>query len=280
MRRQARAARKEAALARAADPDAIHDMRVASRRLRAALSEFGYLFNKTQRRNVKKQARLITQLLGKARELDVCVQTLERLGEDAPALTAYLHRLRDAEAPHVEQAAALALDGALEARCEELLAAAETDGCLVTRARRRLTKRLEKLFDGYAAWERTRDEQHLHAVRILFKKFRYAAETYSRVYDGELKRIRKALKAAQELLGQWNDARVLRNYVLELAGTKEGKERAELDQLAARLDDRAADLQEAFEKRARRFFSAENRTRCLELLEKPAVTCCEERSAD
>ena len=61
---------------RAADVDAIHDMRVGSRRLRAALRVWGEGMAPTLIAPLAEEARAITQLLGRARELDVSMGLL------------------------------------------------------------------------------------------------------------------------------------------------------------------------------------------------------------
>lgn len=60
------------------DPDALHDMRVASRRLRAALSVFREAFDIPAYSTLTKSVRNVTSALRKARDLDVMIDGLRQ----------------------------------------------------------------------------------------------------------------------------------------------------------------------------------------------------------
>ena len=62
---------------RGADPEHIHQMRVASRRLRAAMPIFRTCFPKRKYRKWSRSIRTVTSSLGKARDLDVQIAFLE-----------------------------------------------------------------------------------------------------------------------------------------------------------------------------------------------------------
>jgi CHAD domain-containing protein len=64
---------------RAEDIEALHDMRVASRRLRAALSLFRDAFPPGPFRRFDAEVKAITDALGEARDLDVMIETLEKI---------------------------------------------------------------------------------------------------------------------------------------------------------------------------------------------------------
>jgi CHAD domain-containing protein len=67
----------------------LHDMRVGSRRLRAALSIFGAVFGKNERREWDKEVGRITDALGLVRELDVQIAELRQMQSGLPANEAY-----------------------------------------------------------------------------------------------------------------------------------------------------------------------------------------------
>lgn len=73
------------AVRRGTDPEAVHDMRVASRRLRAALAVFEPAFDSPEYGRLMRETRLITSALSRARDLDVMGQ---RLTKDAATLPA------------------------------------------------------------------------------------------------------------------------------------------------------------------------------------------------
>lgn len=57
---------------------AVHDMRVASRRLRAALEAFVDVFPKKRHRQILKSVKGLADALGEVRDLDVMVKRLQR----------------------------------------------------------------------------------------------------------------------------------------------------------------------------------------------------------
>ena len=68
-------------------PEAVHDLRVASRRLRASLAVFGKLFSTEGAGEIERQAARITEAFGSVRDLDVQIEALRktRTGLDAAA---------------------------------------------------------------------------------------------------------------------------------------------------------------------------------------------------
>nr|CAA9272692.1 Adenylate cyclase [uncultured Armatimonadetes bacterium] len=71
------------------DIEALHDMRVGSRRLRAALSVFAKVFPKDEYRMLDKQIGDITDALGAVRDLDVQLDYLRNYRNSLPENEAY-----------------------------------------------------------------------------------------------------------------------------------------------------------------------------------------------
>jgi CHAD domain-containing protein len=65
----------------AGDPTAVHDLRVASRRLRASLAVFGKLFSAEGAGEIERQAARITEAFGVVRDLDVQIEALRAVRE-------------------------------------------------------------------------------------------------------------------------------------------------------------------------------------------------------
>src|SRR5262245_4028891 len=63
--------------ARQGDVEAIHDMRVATRRLRVALGNFGACWTKAQRQQIKLWLQSLADALGEVRDLDVLMEALK-----------------------------------------------------------------------------------------------------------------------------------------------------------------------------------------------------------
>jgi CHAD domain-containing protein len=78
LRRQLRAFAQEIAAVRSAEgPEAVHRMRVASRRIRAALPLFSGCFGRSRVDGWRRSFRAITRALGEARDLDVQIEFIQ-----------------------------------------------------------------------------------------------------------------------------------------------------------------------------------------------------------
>jgi CHAD domain-containing protein len=100
------------------DIERVHDMRVASRRLRAALEIFEPCFPKKAHRPVLKEVKTLADALGERRDRDVNIEELERISqslasEDRPGVGELIRALRSEQ-----QAANAVVAEALE-RIEE-----------------------------------------------------------------------------------------------------------------------------------------------------------------
>jgi CHAD domain-containing protein len=83
-----------------ADIERVHDMRVATRRLRAALEVFEPCFPRKRYRKALKRVKALADALGERRDRDVAIEFLERFADEAPqadraAVAALIERLRD-----------------------------------------------------------------------------------------------------------------------------------------------------------------------------------------
>lgn len=265
--------RKHVEAVRREDPEGIHDMRVASRRLRAALSELRAFLDKRQRMALLEQARRITQLLGRPREMDVTLAILETHRAACPnndaGLDKALDRLRAERA-------------ALSAACAEAVAVTESleldealvalldpervkDRDLFDVAPKRLKRRLRELTEDYLRWRASGERAQLHRVRIAFKKFRYVCEVFLPVYEDRMKPLIAELKRVQESLGGWNDYRVVCEELEKLRDLVPSEDHTGMDAVIQTFDQQANAILEEFCKSADQFFSVENRRalRCV-----------------
>jgi CHAD domain-containing protein len=115
------------------DIERVHDMRVASRRLRAALEVFEPCFPPKPFKQVLGQVKRLADGLGERRDRDVAIATLRRFNDQMPTpdrrgVESLIGRLRDEQtqanldlAPLVDQGSLVALSQSLE----ELVASAE-----------------------------------------------------------------------------------------------------------------------------------------------------------
>jgi CHAD domain-containing protein len=96
------------------DIERVHDMRVATRRLRAALEIFAPCFPKRDHRTALRAVKALADALGERRDRDVAIASLEHAaaqlgGDDRPGIRNLAARLRaEQEAANVALAACLA----------------------------------------------------------------------------------------------------------------------------------------------------------------------------
>lgn len=109
------------------DVERVHDMRVATRRLRAALEVFAPAFPRKRRRKALKRVKALADALGERRDLDVEIKLLESL------------------APEVDEADRAALDALVRELREHQAAANEV---LVPYVRRKPLKKLRRRLRG------------------------------------------------------------------------------------------------------------------------------------
>jgi len=110
------------------DIERVHDMRVATRRLRAALEVFAGAFEKDELRPVLRDVKRLADALGERRDPDVHIEEFTKLRErfaapDRPGIDLLLEELRAEQARGneiLEQALAEARDGELDERLRRL----------------------------------------------------------------------------------------------------------------------------------------------------------------
>jgi len=218
---------KEQEGVRSGSPDIeyIHRMRVASRRLRAALPLFEGCLPKRKAELWLKDIRRITRALGAARDADVQLDALAKYAkkqDDAaqgPGLPRLLLRLRQHRAtlqPPLEEAITrLESDQTvpeMRAALEPLAAQAEQVYAFTPQLYRHSFQHISGRLDdflGYAEIVHKPDKvAELHEMRIAAKWLRYTMENFSGLYGGELKEWLNPVREMQEQLGDIHDCDV------------------------------------------------------------------------
>jgi len=207
---EARLADVRAAEARAAkrlDPKMVHDLRVACRRLRAAVKMFG----KRKLRALDRRIEHLQDALGEMRDPQLQIRWVERHGGDTRRLRA---RMRKAQA-HLRQALALWTRRS-EPGLLRSLSYVHAGGTLGgRRARKRLRKRLSQLRKALAQRDPLLPAA-AHRIRIAAKKTRYEAELLRDAFD--LGGALEVLSDLQTALGDLHDSDVL---IAELGAEQE-----------------------------------------------------------
>lgn len=210
------------------DPEAVHRMRVATRRLRSDLGTFEPLLNRTWTATLRADLRWLTGDLGAVRDIDVLHERLARAcaqlpDGDAEAATRALRRL------DADLAAALAtLSAALRSPAYTSLRADVADAAahpLIRRSlgnarpalERALRRRWKKLERAKRALDDRPSDGARHKVRIRAKQCRYAAEACVPVFGKDAKRLARACTRIQDVLGEQHDAVVAGAWLAKTA---------------------------------------------------------------
>ena len=209
------------------DPDGVHDMRVASRRLRSAVSDFKPYLRKGSIPVSRLKA--IAKSLGAVRDEDVVLAALdelrskadERVGEGIEAI-AEEHRRQRLQARSALQraikASAIAeLRDDFQARLRTATKIPE-DGTVGEGAYRILTfsqvgariigDRLKQINDASDLVYRPLRPKQLHKMRILAKRLRYAVELFTPCWGEEFKKSAEEIARFQTSLGELHDCDV------------------------------------------------------------------------
>jgi CHAD domain-containing protein len=195
------------------DPEALHDLRVASRRMREVLEYLQLSLPQKTQSSLFELGRNITRSLGKAREAEVNLKSMEALSKKRklkPVAAEILIRKQTQRTVAAEKKARKRVAHKKFGQFEKFLS--QLKGSLTLKSSDSpilLTRREEFLgFD----WEGLNDER-LHDLRIRTKKFRYSLEIYDRLHNRNLGHLLRRMKSLQDVLGVIHDLYVLEGLV-------------------------------------------------------------------
>jgi CHAD domain-containing protein len=250
------------------DIEALHDMRVATRRLRAAFEVFNTAFKPAALRTHLKGLRRTGRTLGSVRDLDVFMEKARRYLESLP------EEHREELDPLI-----LAWQAQRDSARSELLEYLDSESYFEFKrsfnifiktpsaGARKLAKDLPspnavrelapvliyqrlasvRSFDPYM---QDAPLDRLHALRIEFKKLRYTVEYFREVLGEEAEPVIEDLKKMQDHLGDLNDANVASSIIyqfLERHNASQAKlpksERIQLKGIEAYLQARQEELE-------------------------------------
>jgi CHAD domain-containing protein len=211
------------------DPEGVHSMRVASRRLRSTLRDFTPYVHKRRLSGAMKQLKNLADALGEVRDHDVAIIALEKLKIEAPAelataldqfietrTSAREHARRDltavidpAELKHLETKFVSALDEAIAVvnrpkkrqQDKPPLTFADMSRDVILDRLKEFEKRSEGLFKPL-------DVVALHEMRIAVKRLRYALELFSKCWPRVVGAQARRAARIQSALGELHDCDV------------------------------------------------------------------------
>jgi CHAD domain-containing protein len=215
------------------DPEAVHDLRVAIRRTRAALGQIRDVYVPEARTEHRAELGWLGRNTGEARDLDVFIEWLRgfeqgsspRMAEALQPLLRHLVETRDAEQTRLTDL--LSSDRCKRAleRWSRFLAAPEGD-VGGPAADRPIEELVLPRFD--LALEKTRrraaelgvlpDNAAIHRLRLAAKKARYLIDLFPALHTPDtLERLSPAFRAIQDALGDHHDAALQEQRVLRFA---------------------------------------------------------------
>ncbi|WP_024803646.1 CHAD domain-containing protein [Nocardia sp. BMG51109] len=203
-------------------PDSVHQMRVATRRLRSVLRSYRAMFRGKRVDDLRDDLRWLAGLLGVARDAEVRAERFEALAaEQSDKARAAGRRLAKSERARYAEAhrAVLAeLDGERYARLRKRLSRLRSDPPLRRKvARKNAAKQFSAVlgddFRRVRRLVRTEPEpeapervEHLHDIRKSAKRLRYCADAASAVLGGPAEELSSRAKKLQTVLGDHRDA--------------------------------------------------------------------------
>lgn len=204
-------------------PDAVHQMRVAMRRLRSALATFRPLLDREVSEPLRDELRWVSRVLGDARDAEVMHERLRALVAAQPVelvLGGVVQRIdfdlgRRYREAHEKSLEALRSDRyfALVDGLESLVndppwtdKALEPVRDVLPRRMRNDWKRLRRRVDAAETAADDDRDTRLHEARKAAKRARYAAESLEPAYGDDAKRFARAAKQVQSALGEHQDS--------------------------------------------------------------------------
>jgi CHAD domain-containing protein len=212
------------------DPEGVHDMRVASRRVRSALRDFAPHLRKTKIAQSTKQLKEIADKLGGVRDCDVAIIALEKLlKKTPPKIAAGLQRIIDEQQTRLDPARQ-ELVQALNYQTLSLLKRSFSNAIeeaivrrtagptpLASGAARRIVPTYKvyarstvlKLLKEMAALSpclyEPQKTKPLHEMRIATKRLRYATELFAACWGEQLGVFSHQVAQMQSSLGELHD---------------------------------------------------------------------------
>jgi len=194
---------------RQGDIDSIHDLRVASRRMRATVGLFAPFMAARTVKKISKALRRVTRALGRLRNIDEAVIYFGALPAPLPALAGMLHAdrqeelkaVRDVLKPFPRQE----MDRMLRESVAELAGTPCDDQALPVYLSEKSIQRYQAVYDLLVPATIPENVETRHALRIAIKKWRYLLETLGQICQHDYSATLETLKEYQSLLGSLND---------------------------------------------------------------------------
>ena len=204
------------------DIEHVHQMRVASRRMRNALNLFRDCLSDKKAKTWGDEIRKITKSLGRARDLDIQIEVIDRCYAASleerfkPGYNRLLLRLKQQRAKAQEKVNRTLINlqtGGILDRMQAHLTAVTAGSekiylytpSLYQQAFEAINSNLEEFLSFEKFIHDPQNIEELHAMRITGKHLRYTLEIFAPIYGTALDLHVRAMKNIQDLLGEIHD---------------------------------------------------------------------------
>jgi len=230
------------------DPEGVHSMRVASRRLRSALRDFTPYLKKRGLAPTLKRIKTVADALGAVRDQDVAIEALKSLeSKSSPSVTKTLEKVvknreerRDEARKELEALLTRKELSELKSDFKEAISVATFISSTPRKAlsysevardviRTRLSDFEELCDDLFKPF----DIEALHELRISGKRLRYALELFDQCWKSNTLPIAKRIAQLQSALGDVHDCDVwIESFGKCITEAKKRPDRTEIESLA------------------------------------------------
>jgi CHAD domain-containing protein len=237
--------------------EALHDMRVATRRLRETLRLFAYYYPLARVKTALGKIKKITALLGLPRELDVNFLLLQQMAPPENAapqhkmIHEYLLEILDTERNRLrrkmhkrfagldlpslgKEVRTLIKNGTRRKKTnlknlKLAVSALSSDSFLQTQLDDRVCPFRELSSETVAGME----DSALHQLRIQIKKLRYALELINPLFGNSYDCLISKAQALQNMLGEYHDLDVLTSFLQDHGQSLKSRNRLHLEEAIA-----------------------------------------------
>ena len=221
------------------DPEGVHDMRVSSRRLRGALSDFEPFVGKRGVKEAVQQVKSVADALGDVRDQDVAIIGLEKLAATAPDTAAATlnqfisarQTIRKKARKDLQRSLRRTALKQMQSAFNEAISSAtkrskrrskkEPDLTYLEMARLIVDERLKELEKLSVGFYDPLNVKPLHKMRIAAKRLRYALELFDQCLGPDAAAFAKRVARLQTSLGELHDCDIwIDTFGLQLENAK------------------------------------------------------------
>lgn len=223
--------------------EGVHQMRVATRRLRSVLRDFSSLIDLHHLKKPKKELKRLADSLGNVRDQDVAITALEKLREKAKrqniknGIEKMIVKRQEIRENKQNSLMEILADSLIEnlrddfsKAIDDLVQKNEKTFNLVPKeaGREIIAKSLQEFCDLSESLYNPFNSEDLHKLRIAAKRLRYAIELFTFCWSEQITPFAKEITEMQTFLGELHDCDVwIENLRKRLSKAQDGKHQAD-----------------------------------------------------